>query len=147
MKSCLNTECPEDNPQPLTNFHLQKEGKFGRRSTCRVCHNKYQREYEASRGYEWRRAKALRLAYGITLEDYEEILKVQEGKCAICGSGESQHPATELLVIDHCHETGKVRGLLCNSCNRGIGFFVDDPARLLQAAVYLEIHGRLTKDL
>jgi hypothetical protein len=139
-KTCYNPECTEENPQPLENFHKQKTGKFGRRSRCRVCHNRYAREYEASRGYEWRRAKALRLAYGLSLEEYDTLFKAQEGKCAICKGTDSKHPISEFLVVDHCHETGKVRGLLCNMCNRGIGFYLDDAERLLHAAVYLMEH-------
>jgi hypothetical protein len=139
-KTCYNLECTEENPQPLENFHKQKTGKFGRRSRCRVCFNKYMREYEASRGYEWRRAKALRLNYGLSLEDYDNIFKAQNGECAICKSANSKHPASELLLVDHCHETGKVRGLLCNNCNRGIGSYLDDPSHLLQAAIYLVEH-------
>ena len=143
MKSCFNSECSEDNPQPLTNFHKQSTGKLGVRSRCRTCHNQDMRERETS---EYRRRKTLR-SYGLSLDDYDRMLEQQEGKCAVCHSTDNGHPLSNFFVVDHCHETGKVRGLLCNSCNRGIGFFVDDPARLLQAAVYLEIHGRLTKDL
>ena len=137
MKTCYNSECPEDNPQPLTNFHKQSTGKLGVRSRCRTCHNQDMREYERKRGPEWRRKKTLQ-RYGITPEDYNRMLEEQEGKCAICQSTDSEHPITELLVVDHCHLTGKVRGLLCNTCNRGIGFMREETDRLLNAAVYLE---------
>ena len=137
MKTCYNSECPEDNPQPLTNFHKQSTGKLGVRSRCRTCHNQDMREYERERGPEWRRKKTLQ-RYGITPEDYNRMLEEQEGKCAICQSTDSEHPITELLVVDHCHLTGKVRGLLCNTCNRGIGFMREETDRLLNAAVYLE---------
>ena len=137
MKTCYNSECPEDNPQSLTNFHKQSTGKLGVRSRCRTCHNQDMREYERKRGPEWRRKKTLQ-RYGITPEDYNHMLEEQEGKCAICQSTDSEHPITELLVVDHCHLTGKVRGLLCNTCNRGIGFMREETDRLLNAAVYLE---------
>jgi hypothetical protein len=60
----------------------------------------------------------------------------QNGRCALCGG-----PPTERgLVIDHCHRSGKVRALLCSSCNKGLGFFRDDPERLTAAITYLENH-------
>ena len=145
MKSCFNPECPEDNPQPLANFHKQSTGKFGRRSRCRECHNADMREYGRERGVA-RRVKTLR-RYGLSMEDYERIAIAQGYECAICHTTDSGHPMSNFFVVDHCHETDKVRGLLCNNCNRGIGILGDDPARLLQAAVYLEIHGGLTDDL
>ena len=69
---------------------------------------------------QYERQRALRLAkYGITIEDYEKLLVSQNGVCAIC-SGE---PDTrwKILAVDHCHKTGKVRGLLCMTCNTMIG--------------------------
>ena len=136
-KTCYNEECPEENPQPLTNFHKQSTGKLGVRSRCRTCHNQAMRDYERKRGPEWRRKKTLH-RYGITPQDYNRMFKEQEGKCAICQSTDSEHPTSELLVVDHCHLTGKVRGLLCNTCNRGIGWMREETDRLLNAAVYLE---------
>lgn len=72
--------------------------------------------------------------YGLTPEQFQEMLKRQDSKCAICGN----HQQYRQLSIDHCHKTGKVRGLLCTSCNRGIGYFYDSPYRLKNAAKYLE---------
>ena len=71
-------------------------------------------------------------SYGLTLASYKELVKEQDGKCALC----SREP--ELLVVDHDHETGKLRGLLCNKCNIGIGFLGDDTDGLQRAIRYLE---------
>jgi hypothetical protein len=71
--------------------------------------------------------------YGLTVTQYNNILDNQHGCCAICGT----HNADERLVIDHDHKTGYVRGLLCNSCNAGLGFFRDSQWRLNMAANYL----------
>jgi hypothetical protein len=68
--------------------------------------------------------------YGITIEDRERMFAAQDGICAICASAPAEH-------IDHDHRTGLVRALLCGRCNRGIGMFDDDPARLRDAADYL----------
>lgn len=78
--------------------------------------------------------------YGLTLEQYAELLKRQNGVCAICGEPETLVRKGTLcaLTIDHDHETGQVRGLLCNNCNRGIGLLKDNPDVLRHAASYLE---------
>ena len=73
--------------------------------------------------------------YGITVEDYQQMFIDQENKCAIC----QRHSRGEkTLVIDHNHETGKVRGLLCYSCNSGIGLLQDNIKMLHNAIEYLE---------
>lgn len=81
------------------------------------------------------RAYDLQRRYGITPEDYERMLKEQHGHCAICH--EPADTPTELNV-DHCHETGVVRGLLCSNCNTGLGKFKDFTPFLTQAINYLE---------
>jgi len=71
--------------------------------------------------------------YGITQDDYRAIIKTQKGVCACCG----KPPGTKGLVIDHCHTTGTVRGLLCTHCNVGIGCLGDSLTGLEQAIRYL----------
>lgn len=71
--------------------------------------------------------------YKIRLADYERMLDKQGGVCWIC----QNPPVTKRLAVDHCHETGRVRGLLCSSCNRGLAWFIDDPNRLYFASLYL----------
>lgn len=71
--------------------------------------------------------------YGLTLDDFRNLLVGQAGRCLICGLVPDKE-----LHVDHDHATGKVRGLLCNPCNAGVGHFRDDPRRLLAAAQYLE---------
>ena len=82
---------------------------------------------------EQRRCNLLRGKYGIEPAEYDAILIKQGGGCAICGSIASRR----YLHVDHCHKTGRVRGLLCNTCNIGLGHFKDDPERLSRAVVYL----------
>jgi len=86
----------------------------------------------------------LKLRYGITPEQYAEMFKIQNNRCAICGNVETaRHNRSnkiQKLAVDHCHSTGKVRGLLCQDCNRGIGKFHDDIARLEKAIKYLKEH-------
>lgn len=79
--------------------------------------------------------------YGLTLEDYDRILAEQGGGCAICGatagSRKSRSQERRRLVVDHCHKTGVVRGILCGDCNTGIGLLGDDPERIASASNYL----------
>ena len=79
------------------------------------------------------RAKGLR-AFGLTPEAYDTLLARQNGHCAICPAT----PGRIRLAVDHCHVTGRVRGLLCTNCNNGLGRFRDDPALLTRAAEYLQ---------
>lgn len=78
--------------------------------------------------------------YGITIDDYYSMLKEQNALCAICGQEgfvmKKEHKLK--LVVDHCHTTGKVRGLLCHNCNRGLGLFQDNTGYMLNAVKYLE---------
>lgn len=103
----------------------------------------YQREYRRrnpekirdkingwrSRHPDSRRAEAAKRRYGLTLAEYDEMIA---GKCALCDR--------KAAVVDHCHETGRVRGALCNSHNVALGQFGDDPERLEEAAQYLRAH-------
>jgi hypothetical protein len=77
------------------------------------------------------RERELKNEYGLTLAEVDAMKQAQGGKCLICDREAS-------LVVDHCHVSGQVRGLLCNRCNIGLGHFTDDPALLRVAALYLE---------
>lgn len=79
------------------------------------------------------RATRLKRVYGISVEDYDRLLVKQDGRCAICGD----LPGERLLDVDHCHQSGAVRGLLCVRCNTSIGKFDDDPVLLRSALTYL----------
>lgn len=79
----------------------------------------------------------LKQKYGLTVEAYEAMVERQAGLCAICN-----HPnrLNRRLVVDHCHTTGKVRALLCDPCNQGLGHFRDNQARIAAAGAYLRLH-------
>src|SRR5882672_6633830 len=95
----------------------------------------YRRRYDATHPKAWK-DYVLRATYGITLEQYNQILADQGGVCAICGGP----PKKRDLEVDHDHATGRVRGLLCHGCNVGIGFLCDSADLALRAAAYLEKH-------
>lgn len=117
------TDCKEE--KPLEEFWKTPKGKYGRRSKCRVC--------LIVRGCNWlrkntrrQRSLVLQRRYGITLEDYEQMLKAQEGVCKICLERESALSSkgdVRRLCVDHDHQTGRVRGLLCVRCNAAIARF------------------------
>ena len=89
---------------------------------------------------EWKskRHYFLKHKFGITELQYNEMLENQNNACAICKSTESGDVRTTKLSVDHCHETGVVRGLLCSSCNKAIGFMKDSTENLKNAIEYLK---------
>ena len=118
------------------------DGSYNYRPTCKDCtveqnldhyHNKGGKEKQKQRSFKNNLKK-----YGITPENYQELFKQQEGKCAICSSSEvSVARRSYNLFVDHDHETGKVRGLLCHHCNAGLGHFRDNEETLNKAIEYL----------
>lgn len=108
-------------------FYNCKVNKSGMQSWCKDCKQLAAREY------------MLQKEYGIGHDGYQQLLDRQDGSCAICGSKESKgRSARGFFHVDHCHETGKIRGLLCHPCNVALGMMNDDPARLRLAIRYLE---------
>jgi hypothetical protein len=99
----------------------------------------YQRKWRAenlvrSKGYNLKRH------FGLTLQEYEEMERAQGGACAVCGKPEhvvDKAGRLRNLAVDHCHKTGKIRGLLCTNCNKALGHFKDDPVLLQRAIEYL----------
>ena len=101
--------------------------------------NAQQRERNQTGRYARHYLKShLKRSYGLTVEQYEAMVSVQGGKCAICGKvpGNTSH-IDGRLHVDHCHDTDRVRDLLCTGCNKGIGQFGDDPELLEKAIAYL----------
>ena len=83
--------------------------------------------------YNWNRNSVLKRKYGLNLESYQEILESQAFKCAICLA-----ETDETLHVDHCHDTGVVRGLLCGNCNRALGLLKENSEIVSRAAKYLK---------
>lgn len=113
-------------------FHKQKDGKYGRRSRCKECHIIENREYN-SNPLDVRK-RNLSVRYNMTPSDYNKLHEKQKGKCAIC----KQESKGLYLCVDHCHTTSKIRGLLCSTCNTGLGKFKDSIKNLKSAIKYLE---------
>lgn len=102
--------------------------------------NKYHEEHP-----DMRKNAHLKRSFGISIDEYNNMVRMQGGKCKLCGKKETKTINAKggrphSLAVDHCHSTNKIRGLLCIDCNRGIGFLKDSPDLLRKAADYLDAH-------
>lgn len=129
-KTC--TACGEW--KPLAEFHKHKICRYGVESICKRCKFKKRKERDARDPNRVRRMD-LRAKYGITIEQYQEMRVRQDGRCAICGMEAGEKG--EKLVVDHNHQTGQVRGLLCHLCNAMIGCARESLEILAAASAYL----------
>lgn len=112
---------------------------------CKTCHNSDQRERRARRihkkdVYRWQNLKA---KFAMTIDDYQTRWDTQNGVCAICGQPETEtrRGVVKFLAVDHNHDTGEIRGLLCGYCNKMLGQARDNPDLLRLGAEYLERTG------
>lgn len=134
----------------MSEFYCQKTGKQGVFARCKQCMREEAREKyktdpekEKIKQANYRknnplanRLRLLKYRYDITKEQYDQLCEKQENRCAICKT--SQSDLDRPLDVDHCHLTGKVRGLLCNKCNQGIGLLKDNVNILKSAINYFE---------
>jgi hypothetical protein len=122
--------CPDCQAiKSLAEFPLNRAGRGGHGRYCKPCHNVKGRE-NREKNYGTTREYRLRYRYGIGEKDVAELLAEQGGVCAICGAADPEH-------VDHDHETGYIRGILCFNCNGGLGQFRDDVDYLTNAIDYL----------
>ncbi len=147
MKICTKCNIEKDESE----FYVQKHRNNRLFPKCKACHNaisianaKKHRKANPERIATQDRKNHLKSMYGITPEDYDRILSEQKGVCAICGSSDPNDNVSTNLHVDHCHSTGKVRGLLCSHCNHILGKANDDPSVLLAAIQYLSRNSRPT---
>ena len=148
MKICSKCKQPGQ-------FYKDMTKKDGLHSICAICHTETRKKYlnlnpdvrkkRNEKSKEWRvknpekskitvKNATLKAKYGITLEKYYEMLEEQNGGCKVCNSA----PLRQRLHVDHCHTTGKVRGLLCQACNVSIGKMKESPMLLRKLANYIE---------
>jgi hypothetical protein len=126
-------KCPTCGETDRTKFYVNKKG-YKASSICRECHKKKCLERWHSQTMIEKHATRVKKLYGIEPEQYKQMHVDQDGKCAICGV----EPKTKRgLHIDHCHDTGVIRGLLCGGCNTGIGLLQENPEIMTKAIEYL----------
>ena len=142
----------KQNAREYREKNKHKERERSRRRAMDINYRTYQKEYRErnrekakERTRIWTRTshgrnKTLLNKYGITLEDYNRMLKEQEYLCAICRQPEQMLHKGEpkRLCVDHDHKTGKVRGLLCQRCNTTLGRYEDNPELMKNLISYLE---------
>jgi hypothetical protein len=136
----LCTKCKED--KPLEAFLKDKACKYGRKGYCKECSNALNRQYYKDHYPSMkpvRKYYELKKRYGISKEEYENLLNLQNDRCAICDKHKS-NSTHGTLYLDHCHNTNKTRALLCDKCNTGLGHFQDNSELLMKAIKYLEDH-------
>lgn len=149
MKVCR--DCGETKSK--IEFIKNKAFSDGYDTLCLVCNRKRVKQWrkdnpdkrkeqskkESSPDKIYNRRKHLKYAYGITIEEYDALYIQQEGRCAICGVHQSEY--SRRFHLDHCHNTGKVRGLLCPECNHLLGRAKDSKTILQNAINYLTTTG------
>jgi transposase InsO family protein len=133
--------------KPTSEFYNNRNTKDGLQTRCKVCHNAYYAKnkeriensrkayYDANPGLlaKQRRTHALKKKYGLTVDAFNSLQARQCNHCAVC-----REWLGDDVAVDHCHKTGKVRGLLHRQCNVGMGSLRDDPVLLRAAALYLK---------
>jgi hypothetical protein len=161
--------------KPLTEFYRAADCVDGRRGECRTCFQakakarrdadpevleaarartrrwmaenpeRYRENHQRfidSGGYKRSLRKShLKAKYGLTLEQYDGMLDRQGGVCAIC----DEPPGDTALHVDHCHDTGRIRGLLCFRCNSALGNLRHDPEVIGRALEYVAVHWRVER--
>lgn len=142
MKYLKCTKCKEDKEVSFFSIRSKESEKIVYRSQCKECVSKANLERYYNRGGkegQAHRARKFNLKkYGMSIDDYDKMLEEQGGKCLICSSEDVSRTNTSYrLFVDHCHATGKVRGLLCHHCNAGLGHFKDSVELLQKAIGYL----------
>lgn len=138
-------------PLPVSAFQRDKYKKYGIKHVCKECYNSYQKPIgrnwrsknrdKLREEYIWRDRK---FDFGITKEQYLQMLADQNGACAICKVKPAEN-ASRKMHVDHNHTTGEIRGLLCRGCNHGLGHFGDSITIIKNAACYLEERGSYGK--
>lgn len=124
MKFIRKRFCPQGHDKEIVGRTVRRQ--------CVQCDREYYSKHKAQH-----KSRALELTYGITLEEYNDMLAKQNNCCAICSIVPDK--GNRRLAVDHDHLTGKIRGLLCDNCNNGLGRFKDRPDLLQKAASYLTV--------
>lgn len=137
------TLCGES--KPLEAFHIDQRNKSGRTARCAICRTKAQialqstqKQTQPEHYRRWRKSNNYSSKYGLTLDEVEKKLVLQDSTCPICLCSLEINS----YAVDHCHTTGQVRDLLCASCNKGLGFFYESLPTMERAMQYLKRFGK-----
>lgn len=160
MKRCSSCKIEK----PFSDFYPVANGVGGVRPKCKECSRiAEKKKYGENAEFRWsklskqaiklqtdpehkkkhmlsQRKWHLKKNYGMTIDDFSSMLASQGGGCAICGSKSGVFEPKTRMVVDHCHVTGKVRGILCDLCNTALGKFQDSAELLTSAIRYIHKH-------
>ena len=144
-KKCMserNKEYYSENKEKLLEqrkeYYSENKDKISERAKKYYQNNREARLKYQHDNKERKKCLYLQRNFGITLDDYNEMLEAQEHRCAGCLIHEDE--LRSALAVDHCHQTGKIRGLLCDACNLALGKLNDNPTTLRRLTEYLEEH-------
>jgi len=142
VKTKICTKCGKKKPATLEFFHKANKYKDGLQYECKECRQKYHKKHYRKTGAKKQRITNLKRNYGLTEDEYNAMAAGQEYKCAICKKPVTATPnsSTAYFDVDHNHETGKVRGLLCRRCNLVLGMTHEDKLLLYATINYLDKH-------
>jgi len=143
LKVCRMCSLEAHTEEDLEAFSNDKAMSYGKKCICRDCNSDLTKSQD-SYNRERRRIRHYEKAYGLTIDTYDRLLVLQEGSCAIC-KGNPTGTAVH-FTVDHNHKTGLTRGLLCSSCNRGLGLLKDNAEILGEAMKYLRERGTYAKE-
>lgn len=133
LRECRKCGVKASNTEELELFVKSTNSKFGRYNICKSCHT----DSDSNRYHNNSLLKRVK-KFGITVEQYNNFVSIQNNSCAICGKPKEEFTGRgNNFHIDHCHTSGKVRGLLCSHCNTGLGQFKDSINSLQNAIQYL----------
>ena len=137
METKICKKCGLEKPITEYSFKRPKNRKPGLQPRCKHCAAEDTKLWNV-RNKSTARDRYLQRNYGISESEYKARLVAQNDCCLLCGV-EFNHGdwGSNSPVVDHCHKNGHVRGILCNECNRGLGYFHDNPEALIKAASYL----------
>lgn len=120
---CGGFTCSVCKTEKITNeFYVKDRGTGRRDTTCKACRIIQHRER----------------TLGVSQEDYMQMHAAQDGRCGICKK-RLRSRRCKAFAVDHCHTTGRIRGLLCSNCNTALGLLKDDPAVMLRAAEWVKV--------
>jgi len=120
---------------------LNEDDFYKHNRNCKKCHLENMKNYHSKNKDKvdlGKRKRSLFKKYGVSLEQYDDMLHHQNGECAICKSKDVGRKGAKYFNVDHCHSTGKVRGLLCHNCNIILGKIKDSKEWLSVAIKYLD---------
>ncbi len=137
MRICR--KCGILKPLEKYDYSYSSKNPERRRHSCKTCRNEQRKLYDSRHGFGLRE-RTLKKFYNMTPQDYLDMSSKQNNKCYICGEINKFGPWKDKLVVDHCHKTNKVRKLLCDKCNKGLGQFNDNPELMQKAINYLKEH-------